>query len=137
MEWVLGFMAIAGALTSAYGSYREGQDAKEASNYNAQVARTNAEMSASMVEQQGTFDVAQKAKEARRFSGTQKAGYGASGVELSGSPLDVMINTAGEFALDQNIMEYNTKVKAQSLRYGGASQAAYDVKMGNIYATAG
>jgi hypothetical protein len=135
--WFLGLMSLVGSAISAYGSYKEGQDAKEASNYNAAISRQNSEREAQMVEQQGTFDVAQKTKEARRFSGTQKASYGASGVELSGSVLDTMISTANEFELDKNILEYNSKVKAQSLRYGGSSQANYDQKLGDMYATSG
>ena len=124
-------------ISSAWGSYQEGQSAKEASDYNARIERQNAEMSASMVEQSGALDASRQRRDVSKLIGTQKAGYAGAGVELSGSPLDAMINTAAEGEYDAQIMEYNTRAKATSIRYGGASQAAYDEKMGNIYATSG
>jgi hypothetical protein len=48
-----------------------------------------------------------------------------------------MINTAAEGELDANIMEYNYKAKAYATRFSGASQATYDEKLGNMYATSG
>jgi hypothetical protein len=129
--------AVIGAGISAYGSYREGQDAKEASLYNANVARTNAEMNATMIEQSGALDASRQRKSISRLIGTQKAGFAGAGVELTGSPLDVMINTAAEGELDAQIIEHNTKASALSARYGGASQAAYDEKMAGIYERSG
>lgn len=128
---------IVGMGISAYGSYREGQDAAEASRYNAEMSRLSSEREAQMVEASGALDASRQRKATRTLVGKQKALYGASGVELTGSPLDVMINTAAEGELDAQILEYNTKVKAQTLRYGGSAQAAYDEKMAGIYETSG
>ena len=137
---VEGGLLIAGLVSSgisAYGSYREGQDAKEASLYNANVARTNAEMNATMIEQSGALDASRQRKQVSRLIGTQKAGFAGAGVELTGSPLDVMINTAAEGELDAQITEYNTKANAYSVRYGGRSQAEYDEKLAGIYERSG
>ena len=127
----LGLMAVAtiGAGVSAYGSYREGQDAKEASQYNANVAREQA----GMIEQSGAMDASRQRKQVSRLIGTQKAGYAGAGVELSGSPLDAMIYTAAEGEMDAQIIEYNAKVKAR----GMMSQADYDEKLGDMYARSG
>jgi len=137
MEWMLGLISLMGMGISAYGQYREGMDAAEASRYNADISRQNAEREAQMVEQSGAFDALQQRKQNRILSGTQKAAYGASGVELSGSPLDVMIQTAGEGELDANIMEWNYRNKAQAIRYAGQSQAYQDEKAGDTYAASG
>lgn len=121
--------AVIGTGISAYSSYREGQDAAEASRYNAEISRQNA----SMVEASGALDAARQRKQVSRLIGTQKALYGGAGVELTGSPLDVMINTAAEGELDAQIIEYNTKVKSM----GMMSQAAYDEKLAGIYERSG
>lgn len=137
IETALLATAIIGAGISAYSQYKEGQDSAEAARYNAEVSRRNAEMSATMIEQSGALEVEQKGKEARTFLGTQKAKYGGLGVELTGSPLDVMIGTAANFELDKQIIEYNTKANALKTRYGGESQAGYDEKLASIYETSG
>lgn len=129
--------AVVGAGISAYGSYREGQDAAEASRYNANITRENSEREALMVEQSGALDASRQRKNISRLVGTQKAITGASGIELTGSPLDAMIYTASEGELDAQILEYNYKSKAQAIRYGGASQAAYDEKLAGIYERSG
>jgi hypothetical protein len=128
---------IIGMGMSAYGQYREGQDAAEASQYNANMARQSSEMEAKMVEQSGELDASRQRKQVSRLIGTQKAYYAGSGVELSGSPLDLMIETAAEGELDAQIMEWNAKTKASAIRYGGQSQAAYDEKMAGTYARSG
>jgi hypothetical protein len=127
----LGLMAVAtiGAGVSAYGSYREGQDAKAASQYNANVAREQA----AMIEQSGAMDASRQRKQVSRLIGTQKAGYAGAGVELSGSPLDAMIYTAAEGEMDAQIIEYSSRIKSQGL----LSQAKYDERLGDIYARSG
>lgn len=140
LETALLATTIISAGVSAYGQYQEGQDAAQASRYNADIARQNAditrqnaELNAGMIEQSGALDASRQRKQVRRLVGTQKAGYAGAGVELTGSPLDVMINTSAEGELDAQIMEYNTKVKAISTRYAGASQAAEDERLASIY----
>lgn len=129
--------SVIGAGMQAYGSWREGMDASEASKYNAEIARQTSEREATMVEASGALDASRQRKKVSRLVGTQKAQYGGAGVELTGSPLDVMINTAGEGELDAQIMEYNTRVKASTLRYQGQAQGAYDEKLAGIYERSG
>ena len=129
LEAALLTTAVVGAGMSAFGQYREGMDAGEASRYNADISRQSAEMT----ETSGALDAERQRKQVSRLVGSQKAKYGASGVELTGSPLDVMIGTATEGELDAQIIEYNTKVKAR----GYQSQAEYDEKLAGIYERSG
>ena len=129
IETALLATAVIGMGVSAYGSYREGQDAAEASKYNAQVSREEAQMT----EASGALDAERQRKQVSRLIGTQKAGYAGAGVELTGSPLDAMIYTAAEGELDAQIIEYNTKIKAR----GAMSQAEYDEKLAGTYQRSG
>ena len=135
--------AVVGAGISSYGAYREGMDAKEATEYNANVSRQEAQLAeqqAGMFEASGALDARRQREATARLVSKQKALYGASGVELSGSPLDVMINTSAEGELDAQIMEYNAKIKARNARmtaYGLRSQADYELQTGERYAQAG
>jgi len=122
-------MGVVGAGISAYGAYSEGQDAAEASRYNAEISRQEA----TLAEASGALDASRQRKQVSRLIGTQKAGYAGAGVELTGSPLDVMINTANEGELDAQIIEYNAKVRSM----GAMSQANYDEKLAGIYERSG
>jgi len=120
---------VVGTAASVYGSYKEGQDAAEASRYNASIARE----SAGMTEQAGALDAQRQRKQVSRVISAQKAQAGASGIELTGSPLDVMIESATEGELDAQIIEYNTKVRAR----GFMSQASYDDQLATTQERAG
>lgn len=129
VEALLLTTAIIGVASSAYGSYREGQDAAEASKYNARIAQEEAVLT----EQAGALDASRQRKQISRLIGTQKALSAGSGIELTGSPLDVMINTAAEGELDAQILEYNTKVQASRFR----SQSARDLELAGVSRTSG
>ena len=118
-------MSVIGIGVNAYGAYREGQDASEASKYNAEIARQQAKMA----EEAGALDASRHRKQMSRLISGQKAAYAGSGVELTGSPLDAMIYTAAEGELDAQIIEYNAKVKSM----GYMSQAIYDERLSDIY----
>jgi hypothetical protein len=127
----LGILAIStvGAGLSAYSAYQEGQDAKAASQYNAQIARE----SAAMTETAGALDVERQRKGVKSLVGTQRARYGASGIEMTGSPLDVIFNTSLEGELDAQVIDWNSKVRAR----GYMSQAEYDDRLAGIYERSG
>ena len=54
--------------------------------------------------------------------GKQRNMIAASGVEMSGSPTDVMLDTTREANLDIAALEYNAQVKAGNLNYGATMQ---------------
>lgn len=99
---------VGGGAVSAYGQLMQGQAAKQAGEYNAQVAEQNAMLSLQQSkEEERKFRI-----QARRQVGEIKASYGASGVQLEGSPLDV---------LEDNVEQMETD--AQSIRQNGINRA--------------
>jgi len=137
VETALMVGSLVGTAISAFGQYKEGQDAAEASRYNASVTRQNAATQASMVEQSGALEASQQRRSTQRVVSSQRARYGASGVELTGSPLNVMIGTSAEGELDARIIEYNTKVKSSQILSQAASQATYDEQLAKRYERSG
>ena len=137
VETALLITAMVGVGVTAYSQYKEGQDAAEAAKYNAKVSRRNAELEAVAIEQSGAVEASQKRKEIKRLISTQKAKYGAAGIELTGSPLEVMIGTAAEGELDAQIIEYNAKREAYATRYGAASQGIQYERAAEAYQTSG
>ena len=129
IESALLISTVVGIGISAYGSYREGQDAAEAATYNARIAREEA----ALTEQAGALEASRQRSQISRLIGSQKAITAGSGVELTGSALDVMINTAAEGELDAQIIEYNTKVQASRFR----SQSTRDIERAGAARTSG
>ena len=123
-------LAFAGTAISAVGAIGQGEAAQSAANYNAQMAR----YVASEKTQQAKTE-AQKLSDQRRQSiGRQVALYGASGVDPnSGSPLDVMANTATEYERD---IQY-AGISAQQATQEGAMQASIDTMQGRQAMMAG
>lgn len=108
--------AMVGAGVAATGTLMEGQSQAMASEYNADVARQNAAIAA----QQGKAAVELQQRNAKRTIGTMVANYGASGVQVdSGSPLDVLADSASMAELDKLTTQYN-----YALRGLGYSQQA-------------
>jgi hypothetical protein len=129
-ETALLVAAVGSTVLQAAGSIQQGQAARSAANYNAQVAENNAAAAR-----------AQAAENARRQRvmnkkalGSIRAGYGASGVTLEGSPLDVLEESAMNAELDALSIEHAGLVRALGFqndaaleRFGGrnASRAGY------------
>lgn len=103
-------MLVAGFATQAVGSLIQGEGQAQASEYNATIARQNAEIA----RQQGAFAMEAQEREAKRAMGRSIAAYGASGVQVdSGSPLDVLADSARMAMLDRLMIQYNAEVKAR------------------------
>lgn len=90
---------IASALSGAGASIYQGETARKQADaeakwadYNARVAENEAGAAAAAGQAQG----AQHRKQIRAFLGRQRAGIAASGLALSGTPLEVMSETARE-----------------------------------------
>lgn len=85
-----------------------GQAQANASVYEAQVAQRNAKIARNQAE----TDQEDQRRENRRQLGAMRAAYGASGLELSGSPLDVLADTAIEQELDVARIGYRGELRA-------------------------
>lgn len=105
--------AVAG-IASAVGSIREAQAEEQAAQYNAAVAERNSkiiEQNRLSTLQQAEVDKEDHMRETRRMLASIRASYGSSGLEMSGSPLDVLSDTAIERALDTRRIEDEARAR--------------------------
>ena len=88
-----------------------------AGKYNQAVNNRNAEVlegQAAQLESKKEFDIAQFQKDFKKLQGETTVALAMSGVELgSGSAYNIMLSNAYEAKLQENLIEYNSKV-AQS-----------------------
>lgn len=124
-------------LLDAVGAIGSGIAQQNAAEYNAAVDRNNAIQANQAAQQQA----AAKEQEVQSRLGTEKAAYGASGVDVSqGTPVAVMSNTAAQGKLDAMTLLYGGHVRANAdLNAARLAQYEGDVASttGYIDATAG
>lgn len=121
MAWV----AAAAAVTSAFA---QGESNAEASEYNAAVARQNAQIAT----EQGVAAVQAQQRSAFQQIGAARAAYGASGVQSdSGSASDILAQSAAMSTLDKLTTQYNYQIKA----LGYTNQAQMDDYAASSYRT--
>jgi hypothetical protein len=97
---------------SFIGTLMGGEASAMSSEYNASIARQNA----AIAQQQGQAAMEAQQRTYRRAVGAGLAAYGASGVQSdSGSPLDVLADSARMAELDRLTIGYNAKLKAIGL----------------------
>jgi len=121
--------SIGGTVLSAFGVYQSAQANAAAADYNARVAdrdRTVADQNRKAVLDQSRIDAEDKRRENRRVMASIRASYGASGVELAGSPLDVLTDTALEQETDTQRIEYEGRIRGRegALQMLGLSESA-------------
>lgn len=122
--------AAAGAAVSAVGSIRAGNDQAAASKYNALVEDQNAVAA----RQQAGAAAEQKDNEVTRRLADARAAFAASGVDPnSGTPLDVMADSASQGELSKRLLLYQGDLTARGL----GSQANLDRITGKNAQTAG
>lgn len=117
------------AAVGAVGAIRQG-------NATAKAAKTNAlfqQRNAVIARQQAAEDADRSRRAARRRLGALRAGFGASGVSLEGSPLDVLEDQAMESELDALTIQYQGELSAIGLE----SEAALSRERARASKTAG
>jgi len=92
---------VAAKQASAAGKYNQAVQ-----NRNAQVAQQEAER----LEQQKEFDIARFDQQFTQLQGETKTAILTSGVELSGSGLNIMKYNAQQAEIEKDILDYNSKV---------------------------
>jgi hypothetical protein len=112
MGWAGMAISAVGGIMGAMGQAEAGREANKAEQFNAGVLRANAQA----VKTSNEFDIMQQKKVQRRFGSAQQAGYAKAGVKLEGSPLEVMIDTAAQFELDQYISKWNAQTQSSQLQ---------------------
>ena len=94
-------------------------------SYNQQVANRNAlvkEQEAEAIKKQTEFDIAKFDQQFEQLTGTTKVATLKSGVELSGSALNILRYNAEQAEVQKDVMDYNSKV-AQSQKMEDANFA--------------
>lgn len=100
---------LAATAVKTVGNIMQGEAQAGSAKFNARVAQQNAVIA----QQQGAAAEAAQQRDAARQIGTMIANYGSSGVQLdSGSPLDVLADSARMAELDRLTIQYNTRLKA-------------------------
>jgi hypothetical protein len=117
-------LSAVGAATTAYGQVQAGKAAEGQANYQAAVGRNNAiiaERQARDSEERGAADELAQRRQTAAILGKQRAGMAANGVDLSsGSPLDILGDTAAFGELDALTVRSNAAREAYGYRNQGA-----------------
>lgn len=119
---ILAATAMIGGGLSAFGQYKEGQEAKKVSEYNAQIA----EQEAGVIRQNAELNLFRQRKELAGVTGGQIAGYAKRGVSpTTGTPLDVIADTISNAELEIQIGQWNSEQEAR--------RKENEAKMGRYY----
>lgn len=124
-----GFSAL-GSLASGIGQYQNGKSAAKAAKYNAKQAKTQARIyrllgdrQAQIIEQRGAEEERRQRVVGYKALGAIRAGYGASGIDTSGSALDVLEESARNAELDALTVRYNARTEALNAHLNAEGQA--------------
>ena len=104
-------LMLAGTGVTALGSIQQGNAAKQAANFNAQVANNNA----IAARQNAAANAKRLEREARLRAGANIAASGASGVQVSGSVMDLLEDNAMEEELDRLTILHQGELQASGL----------------------
>jgi hypothetical protein len=120
-------LGAAGTAMNVIGQGQQAQAQAGQANYQAQVARNNqmlAERNATLAEQQGAADVQRQQLKTAQLEGSQRAALAAQGGDVnSGSPLDILGDTARAGATDVATIRNNAAQQAYGYRLQGANAA--------------
>ena len=105
-------MMAAGTAVNAFGAYSAGKAKQAAYNYDAQVA----EMNAGIAKEQAEFEAARQESKTRRFIASQRVGFLANGVTISGSAMDILSDTTIQGEMDRLAIIYGGEVEAVNYR---------------------
>lgn len=105
-------LAGAGALSTMAGAQQQGAAGQAAAQYNYQTNQYNAQIAI----QQAKDEEAKLRVSARKTIGAARANYGASGVQMEGSPLDVLEESAANAEMDALSVRHRGELKAWSYK---------------------
>lgn len=107
MAAVQAITSLVGGAVGAMGAMQQAEAEAQAHEYNAQVAERNRRV----IKDQTEAALEDQAKENNRVFRNIRAEYGASGIDLGGSALDVMFDTFIEQRLAKRRIRYEGKLK--------------------------
>ena len=122
--------SLAGTGMGFYGGLQQGKAASAAASYNALLAQREAsilEMQAKDAEKRGQVEEDRFRQQMTAFQGEQISSLAASGVQVdSGSPLQILADTAEEIELDARTIRHNASMEAWNFKnqsYNALAQA--------------
>lgn len=121
---------VAASAVSAYGAVQSGQAQARQARYNAAVQQRDAEQQALLQERTqriapsqaaqeraaAAFEAGQLERQAQHAQARQRALVGASGVELSGSPLMAYLDNVRQHELEANVARYGGEMRARQVQ---------------------
>ena len=114
VSWIGTFTNVVGTFMKAGAQNRQMSQQSNVLNYDADVMARNAgvaQQQAQSTQISGDIQTQNIQRQYAQLMGTQRATYGASGVEIgSGSPLQVLEDQASQAERDASISRYNTAV---------------------------
>ena len=121
---------LSGGVTSISQLF-SGREEKRTYDYNAMIS----EQEAGMIRQGADLDEARERKRLGQFVGSQMAATASSGVEFTGSPIDVISDTIANAELEMEIGRYNSEMAARrkeseaelGRRYGRAAERSSQI----------
>lgn len=120
MAFFIPMLLAAGALAKATGSVMEGDAAESAANRKADADERNAEA----IEAQAIQDEMGLRYQFRKIVGHARASFGASGVTMEGSPMEVLRESAANLEHDALNIQNNAYQQARSYRIGAGDTRA-------------
>ena len=116
-------LAVIGTGISVLGKISSGRSAKALAEAQAQAIEQQSEAD----RRAAGFEIAQQTRQFQSRQGAAIAQVGASGVGLTGSPTEVLVDNAGEHALDLEAIKYGSLLRQSQAR----SQAGITRWQGN------
>ena len=113
----LAALAIGGTALDIFGKVKQGQEAKEAAEFNARIA----EEEAGLIRQSSILTEFQQRKQLDQTTGKQIAAVARSGIAFTGSPLIVMADSLANAELGIQIDKFNAESAARR-KESGAKQ---------------
>jgi hypothetical protein len=113
-------LTVAGTAFSAISAISQGNAARASGDYNSALYAQNAEVT----RQKAQMDENRARRLATQRAGANVAAVGASGIDLSGSALDVLESNAAQEELDALIIRWNGTTASQSLEAQGSLSRA-------------
>lgn len=101
MEWVVLAMLLAGTAATAYGQYQTGRTQKKIYEYNAAMARREAEIEEQRLK-----------REKISLASKMRAGYSKAGIQMTGTPLEVMDRAAKDIESDIALTRWKGEVES-------------------------
>jgi len=109
MAATMAVVGLVGGGLKAFGQFQQGQTAEDVAESNAQILDDQADI----IKQGAKLDEFRKRKQLKQFVGTQTASHAKSGVEFTGSPLDVIQDTVANAELEISIGKFNSEVASR------------------------